>query len=129
MKTIKQTYHIKSPIERVWRALVNKNDIESWGADEAKMDDKEGAEFSLWNGDIYGKNIKVIPQKKLVQEWFAGKWDQPSIVTFELSEENGGTKIILLHDGVPDKEARDIDEGWKDYYLGPLKHYVEKNKK
>lgn len=125
MKTIKQTYLISSSIDSVWDSLVNPKTIEKWGGGPAKMSGKEGATFSLWGGDVHGKNIMVVPGKKLVQEWFGGDWEKPSIVTFNLSEENGKTKLHLLHENVPDEEEKDIDKGWKIYYLGPIKKLLE----
>jgi len=82
----------------------------------------------LWDGDIHGKNTEVIPNKKLVQEWFGGDWEKPSITTFSLSNKDGVTTIDFLHENVPDSDARSIEDGWKDYYLGPLKNYAEENK-
>ncbi len=125
MKTIIQDYHVNAPIEKVWEALVNPQDINNWGGGPAKMDDKEGTKFSLWGGDIHGTNIEVEVFKKLVQEWYGGKWEEPSIVTFKLEKDKGGTKLQLLHENVPDNEYEDIDKGWKEYYLGPLKKYLE----
>ena len=126
MKTIKQAYLIDAPIEKVWNALVVPKEIENWGAGSAKMDDKVGTKFELWGGDIHGKNTRVVKNKILEQDWYGGDWPQPSKVTFLLSEENGKTKLDLIHENVPDEEAKNIDEGWKDYYLGPLKDYLEK---
>ena len=125
MKAIRQTYHIKAPIGEVWKGLVDPKYIEGWGGGPAKMSDKVGSQFSLWGGDIYGKNIEVIANKKLVQEWFGGKWDKPSIATFALSSKNDQTTIEFTHVDVPESEYKDIEQGWKDYYLGPLKDYLE----
>ncbi len=125
MKAIRQTYHIKASTEEVWRALVDPKYIEGWGGGPAKMSDKVGSQFSLWGGDVYGKNIEVIPGKLLVQEWFGGKWNKPSIATFELSSKNEQTTIEFTHVDVPESEYKDIEQGWKDYYLGPLKDYLE----
>ena len=109
----------------MWQALVDPKDIEGWGGGPAKMDDKKGTEFSLWDGEVFGVNKEVAPYKKLVQEWYGGKWDQPSMATFSLHKEEDGTRIDFLHENVPDNEFIDIEQGWKDYYLGPLKDYVE----
>ena len=125
MKAIRQTYHIKAPITEVWKALTDTKYIDGWGGGPAKMSDKVGSQFSLWGGDIHGKNIKVIANKKLVQEWFGGKWDKPSIATFALSSKNDQTTIEFTHVDVPESEYKDIEQGWKDYYLGPLKDYLE----
>ena len=125
MKTIKQTYLINSSLGEVWKALTNPKYIDGWGGGPAEMDDKVGTKFEFWGGDIFGKNIEIIPLKKIKQEWFGGNWEKPSIVTFTLTEEKETVKIDLLHTDVPDNEARNIDEGWKEYYLGPLKKYLE----
>lgn len=125
MKTIKQTYHVHSSLQEVWKALTNPKYINGWGGGPAKMDEKIGTKFEFWGADIYGKNIEVVPKKKLVQEWFGGIWDNPSIVTFTLTQEKDKVRINLLHTHIPDNEAKDINEGWKEYYLGPLKKYLE----
>lgn len=125
MNTIKQEYLINAPVGKVWEALVNPKEIEKWGAGPAKMDDKEGFAFSLWGGDIYGTNTKVLPNQILEQDWYEGKWLEPSKVRFTLSKVGDKTKIELLHENVPDNQAEDIEDGWKRYYLGPMKDYLE----
>jgi len=125
MKTSKQNYKIDAPVAKVWKAFVDPKEIEAWGAGPAEMNDKEGSEFKLWGGDVWGKNLEVVPHKKLVQDWYGGKWEQPSKVTFTFSEVDGKTKVDLLQENVPDSEAADIDDGWKRYYLGEIKKYFE----
>jgi len=127
MKTIKQIYKIKAPVEEVWKALVDPEVISKWGGGPAKMDDKLGTKFKLWGGDIHGKNIKVEENKELRQEWYNGSWNKPSAVTFSLKETNEGTELHLLHTEVPDEEEKEIAGGWESYYLGPLKKFLEKN--
>lgn len=126
MKTIRQTYEISASVKSVWQALVDPKIIEKWGGGPANMDSKVGTKFSLWGGDIYGKNVKVSENKELVQEWLGGDWENPSKVTFILKEKGGKIELNLLHEDVPDEEEKDIDEGWKKYYLGPLKELLEK---
>ncbi|EKD62433.1 MAG: hypothetical protein ACD_52C00171G0003 [uncultured bacterium] len=125
MKIIKKVYKIKSSVEKVWDALTNPVTMDKWGANSAKMSDKQDFEFSLWNGDIWGKNTEVVSGKKLVQEWFAGKWSKPSIVTFTLSEKDGVTTLALVHTGVPEKEFDSINTGWDSFYLGEIKKLLE----
>lgn len=128
MKIIKQTYFIHAPIDTVWEALVNESVINAWGGGPAKMDDKEGTEFTLWGGSIWGTNKKVEPKKSLKQEWYSDeeqKWDKASLVTFTLYPEKNTVRLDLLHEDVPDADARNIEDGWKEYYLGPLKEYLE----
>lgn len=125
MKTISQTYEIKAPAADVWQALVDPKVIEAWGGGPAVMDDKEGTEFSLWGGSIHGKNLDVISNKKLVQDWFSEDWPEPSKATFELIAKPNGTRLEFSQVNVPDDEVDEIADGWRDFYLGPLKDYLE----
>lgn len=127
MKKINKKYLINAPVGKVWESLVNPKLIVMWGADPAEMSDREGAEFKLWGGDVHGKNTKVTVNKKLVQDWYGGDWSEPSRATFTLTEKGDKTILELVHKNVPDKDAKDIDSGWDDYYLGPMKEYLERN--
>lgn len=121
LKTFVKNYETTVPKSRVWQALVDPALIEQWGGGpDAVMSEKVGASFKLWDGSIWGKNIEVQPEKKLVQEWYGGEWAKPSIVTFELSEVEGKTLVKLTHQDVPDNEADSFDGGWDDFYMGPL---------
>lgn len=125
MKTITQTYHIHAAPKLVWQALVNPKHINAWGGGPAKMSPKVGATFTLWGGDFHGVNIEVIANKRLVQAWYERDWEEPSIAIFSLTAETTGTKLVFTQRNVPVASLKDINEGWKEYYLGPLKHYVE----
>ena len=126
MKTITTKYIIQAPAEKVWRSLVDPKLIDDWGAGPAEMSDQEGFEFKLWNGDIYGKNIQVVSEQLLIQEWTTSSWDNPSKVSFNLKEDSGKTIVDLLHEDIPDEEFEEIKNGWDQNYMGPLKEYVEK---
>lgn len=127
MKTIKQTYIINSPAFEVWKALTDIEYINSWGGGPAKMDDKKGTKFSLWDGEIWGENLEVIPNNKLVQHWYSkGELpNKPSTVTFTLTDEDGKTELEMVQKDVPDAFEKDLDNGWRDFYLVPLKNYLE----
>lgn len=90
------------------------------------MSARKGVKFSLWGGDIYGKNLKVVKEKQLVQEWYAGEWNHPSIVTIQLKLDRLGTQVDLVHKGVPKGEYDKIKKGWEEYFFGPMKKYLEK---
>lgn len=60
MKTIKQTYHIKAPVEKVWEALVNSKEIEGWGAVPAKIDDEADDITEGWKRYYLGEIKKLL---------------------------------------------------------------------
>lgn len=125
MKAVGKEYLINAPAEKVWQALVDPKVIAKWGGGPAKMDGKEGSKFSLWGGDIHGKNTKVIERKLLEQDWFSGDWKEASKVRFELKAKEQKTRLLLIHENVPQDEFDDISQGWDDYYIGPIKDLLE----
>jgi activator of HSP90 ATPase len=125
MRNLKQIYKINSPIEKVWEALTNAYIIEEWSFSPAIMKPKEETNFSLWEGTIYGKNLEVVENKKLVQEWFSGPWTKASIVSFELNDLKDVTEIILTQENIPDNEFEDIEAGWKSFYFDQIKKLLE----
>lgn len=127
MKSLKKTYKIKASKTKVWHALTNPDIIDKWGGGPAKMRGDKAYRFSLWGGDIYGTNTEADLKKGiLVQDWYAGRWDEPSIVTFTLTEKKGLTTLELSHEKIPDEEVKEINKSWDDTYLGPIKDLLEK---
>jgi activator of HSP90 ATPase len=122
---IEKTYLIDASPEKAWNALTNPLEIEGWGAGPAKMIAVEGTDFSLWGGDIYGRNVEVKEPNYLRQEWYSTGWAAPSTVEIWLTEDSGQTKLRLSQNGVPAEEVDDIDNGWDEYYLGAMKEYLE----
>ncbi len=126
MKTIKQTYIMTAPLDLVWHAFVEPEIIDQWGGGPAKMTAQVGNQFSLWGGDIHGVNTKVVDKQLLEQDWYSGhNWKQPSKVSFRFSTDHDKTLVELVHSGVPDEESKDIEQGWEDYYLGPIQELLE----
>jgi activator of HSP90 ATPase len=122
---IEKTYIIDASIDLVWDALTLVDEIGAWGAGPAIMTARAGQPFSLWGGDIHGKNTEVVAPKLLKQDWYSGDWKKPSQVEFHLVGNDYQTKIKLVQNGVPPDEREEIAVGWDDYYIGAIKSYLE----
>lgn len=116
---------ISADPEEVFTALTNPFQIELWSGYPADMKAETGYPFALWEGDIAGVNLEVIPNRLLVQEWFFGEQDEQSVVRIELKKAKGGTLLSLRHTHIPDEVYEEITEGWREYYLGSLKSMLE----
>jgi len=124
--TIHLKYHIKGSVNDVWQALVNPNAIKAWSGSTAEMEPYAGSEFNLWKGDVFGRNIEIIPKQRIVQEWYEKSWSEPSIVTFLLTPENSATNVELIQQNIPELSYEAIEFEWQDSYLGAVKDYVER---
>lgn len=111
--------------EDVFAALTNPFQIELWSGYPADMKAEAGYVFSLWEGDITGVNLEVVPNKSLVQEWFFGEQEEPSIVRITLKQQGDRTRVELSHTHIPEEVFEEITEGWREYYLGAIKGMLE----
>jgi activator of HSP90 ATPase len=120
MKDFKKYYKINTEAEILFSALTNAATIQLWTGEPAIMEPVEETEFSLWEDSIVGKNITIVPGKKLVQEWYFGETEHPSIVTIILHEEKNHTSVELRHTNIPDEIYDNITQGWNENYFGAL---------
>ena len=128
MPTIQKSYEMNATPEEVFEALVNPDLIQDWSGDEAKMGSGVGDTFSLWGGQMFGSNLEVVKNKKLVQEWCYDQWKDPSKVTFTIKVIDKKTVVDLLHEDVPEKFVNSISDGWDAYYLGAMQEMFEASK-
>src|SRR5262245_54357424 len=123
MKAIKQSYLINASPKKVFEALTKPALIKKWSGAPATMSARKGAKFSIWGGDMFGTNLEVVKDKKLVQEWCTKSFS--SKVSFTLKAKGKQTEVALLHEGVPAKVRKNYEEGWEQYYLGSIRNMFD----
>lgn len=127
MKTFKKTFKINAEPSDVYAAITNPYTIELWSGYPATMSEEPGSEFSLWEGDISGRNIMFISDHKIVQEWFFGEQEEKSLVTITINAEGGNSSVTVEHTNIPDADFADIAEGWREYYMGAIQQFLNPN--
>lgn len=125
MKDFKKYYIIPATPEEVYLALTNEATLQLWTGDKVEMVAEPGTEFSLWDGNIVGKNLAFEEGKKMVQQWYFGDQEEASIVTFKLHPHKKGTSVELLHTNIPDDAFEDIVEGWNTVYFEDLEDFYK----
>lgn len=127
MKTFKKTFRINAEPSDVYSALTNPVTIELWSGYPARMSTEPGSEFSLWEGDITGRNVEFIENRKVVQEWYFGDQPEKSIVTISITPQGEYSLVTVEHTNIPDNDFSDIAEGWKEYYIGAIIGFFNPN--
>lgn len=125
MKNIHQKHHITAPVEDVYLALTHPLTLELWTGYPAEMSTDPGSEFSLFEGEIVGKNLEFQKNSLIKQQWYFEGEPLDSIVTLTLRPEKNNTVIELLHENVPDEVFEEMDNGWKKIYFGSLKRFYK----
>lgn len=120
MKTFKKYYQLPATPEEVYLALTKPQSIQLWTGAEVEFIEEPGTEFSFWDGDIAGKNLEFEYGKKIVQEWYFGEENAPSIVTIKLHGDKKGTSLEFVQSNIPDADYDDFTAGLDEYYMGGL---------
>lgn len=128
-KTIRQTVYFDAPPHVVFEALMDTRKHATFTGSKARISRKVGGPISAWDGYISGKNLKVEPDKVIVQAWRTVEFNEgepDSKVMFHLSKKGKGTRLIFVHSNVPDRLADELSQGWHDSYWDPLKAYLQR---
>ncbi len=125
MKTFKKYYAFPAPPEEVYLAMTKAQSIQLWTGAEVEFTDEPGTEFSFWEGDIVGKNIELDYGKKIVQQWYFGEENEPSIVTIKLHPDKKGTSLEFEQTNIPDEDYDDFTAGLNEHYFGGLQDFFE----
>ena len=110
MKTIKQQVFINATPREVYEAYVDAKKHAVFTGANVKFEAKAGGKFDIWDGELIGENVKLVPGKKIVQKWRANDWPEGhySDLKIELFGEGDGrrpggrsgsegTKLKLTH--------------------------------
>ncbi len=122
-KPIHQTVIFSASPHDVYEALMDEKIHARFTGSSAKISRQVGGTFTAYDDYINGKNIELIPDQKIVQEWRAVDWEphQTSLITFEFSVVPQGTRLVFTHSGVPEGTEDDFAQGWIENYWEPIR--------
>ena len=93
----------------------------------AEITDREGDAFSLFGGRIEGRQIELVPGKRVVQAWRFGTahpsaWEPGvySTIRFTLNPAGNGTRLAIDHTGIPAEWREHISMGYPTFYQEPI---------
>ncbi len=122
-KTIKQSVEFNASPHEVFECLMDSKKHSKFSGDAAKISRSVGGKISAYSGYISGENLKLVPDKKIVQSWHASDWPNGhfSKATFALSKTKNGTRLTFTQTGVPEEFFEDISLGWYEHYWDKMK--------
>ncbi len=126
---LKQTIIIPADPEKVYDAFVNAKTHSEFTGSKATGKPVVGAEFTAWDGYIFGKNLELVKGKKIVQEWKTTDWPEgygPSRFELTFKKVKEGTQINMIHSNIPQEQKDELDEGWNEFYWTPLREYFSR---
>jgi len=127
-----------APIDKVWKAITDKDNMKQWYFDLAEFRPEVGFEFQFTGGTEENAYLhlcritEVEPGRKLTYSWRYEGYAGNSFVTFELFPEGDKTRLKLTHAGLetfpasnPDLRRENFEAGWTQIIGTNLKNYLE----
>lgn len=130
-----------APIEKVWSAITNVNEMKKWYFDVPMFKPEVGNLFSFSGGPDEGKQYlhlcevkEIVEGQKISYTWRYDGYEGNSLVTFELFKEGTKTRLKLTHDGLdtfpatnPDLARKNFEMGWTEIIGNSLSNYLAAN--
>src|SRR5258708_6652320 len=121
--TIERT--LNAPIEKVWKAITDKDQMKEWYFDLAAFEAEPGFEFEF-TGTTKEKTTylhkckvkEVVPGKRLSFSWRYDGYEGDSLVTFELFGEGEKTRLKLTHAGLETFPQNNRDFAKENFAMG-----------
>lgn len=124
--------------EIVWSALTSRDQMKAWYFDIPDFVLKEGATFNFYEPGGVKKFHhhcvvkKIIPCKILQHTWTYPDFSQgETLLTWNLEPGEGGTRVILTHEGIEnildggdDFKVDNFKDGWTEILNVMLKNHV-----
>ena len=133
------------PIHKVWQALTEPEEFKKWWGPKdftcpsSRMEARVGGKYLNCMRGPDGKEYwstgvvkEFAPEKKLVvtdsfsdaqgniksasEYGMPGDWPRELLITFELEQADGATKLKLLHEGVPEEMHDECVKGWNESF-------------
>lgn len=128
------------PVEKVWQAITDREQMKSWYFDIPDFRAERGFEFRFTAGPPEKKYlhlcrvIEVIVNRKLSYSWRYDALAGNSVVTFELFPEGKATRLKLTHEGLESFPQNDpafaresFSSGWEQLIGTSLSDHLQKS--
>ncbi|MHA1111505.1 MAG: SRPBCC domain-containing protein [Promethearchaeota archaeon] len=124
-KRIEQKILINASPHEIYEIFMDSKKHSKLTESKVTISRKVGGKFSVWEGEISGKNVALIEDKKIVQTWKSDGEDwgksRYSTITLMLEPKDKGTEINFTQEEIPESAFENVKKGWTTYYWEPLK--------
>jgi uncharacterized protein YndB with AHSA1/START domain len=117
----RDSIYVEADPDEVFQYFTRPEALVRWMGDRAVLDAQPGGEFTLFFDDrcVRGRYVEVDRPRRLVITWGreGSRQMPPFSSTLEVSfvPESQGTRVSIVHHGLPDSEAARHALGWRHY--------------
>ncbi|CEI92049.1 hypothetical protein RMCBS344292_06323 [Rhizopus microsporus] len=113
--------------KQIYEALLDPKRAVIWTrtSKSLKLSKQIGSTFELFDGNVQGVLLDLVPNKQIRQTWRLKSWPKGhfSTVTINLLNSQEGVTIHVNQTGVPAAEEESIKRNWVGYYWQSIQVY------
>jgi len=123
--SLHQEVDLPASPDRIYHLLLDSKEFAELSGMPAEIEGVAGGAFAMFGKVIYGRNVELIPNERVIQAWGDTGWGSGvySIARFELKKQGSGTRVVLDHTGFPEGSYDRLYVGWKGHYWEPMQKY------
>ncbi len=127
--TIHQEVDFKADPHIIYQVLLDSKQFSAFTGHAATIQAQAGGAITMFGGLIEGRNIELVPDRRIVQAWREASWKPGyySLVSFELMPQPPGTHLVFNQTGIAEADFGHLNEGWPIRYWKPLANYLKVN--
>ncbi len=112
--------------EKLYEILMDDAHHSEFTGADARISNEVGGTFTTYDDYATGRNLELIPGRKIVQSWRASDWPEgvESTITYQFEQDGDNAIIHFTQTGVPDNQLTAIAKGWPDFYWEPIRDYL-----
>ena len=110
---VRLTRYFDAPAAEVWAALTEFDSISRWLAPAAAIELRPGGAFELREFKIsMAGRVRSVEGERVLELVWHPEGEEPSIVRFELTPHEGGTKLVLDHRRLDERACMAYAQTW-----------------
>lgn len=119
---------ITVPVEPniIYNAWLDSKTHSAFTRSKVHISKKVGSRFTAVDGYVEGEVKQMILSKQIVMSWRTTDFPddaEDSLLTVNFENLSGATKVILVHENLPEGDGKKYRKSWKDNYFVHMKDY------
>ncbi|KAI8646862.1 activator of Hsp90 ATPase [Parasitella parasitica] len=121
--SLDKTEEFQTSAHELYETLTDARRASIWTRGHVKLTNEAGSTYEFFNGNVTGKMLELVPDKKIVQTWRLKSWPAGhySTVTLELEEGSNFVTLKMSQTDVPVGEEENVEKNWSGYYWMAIK--------
>uniref|UniRef100_A0A060T2X2 ARAD1C32252p n=1 Tax=Blastobotrys adeninivorans TaxID=409370 RepID=A0A060T2X2_BLAAD len=112
-----------APAQQLYDAFLKPEMVAAWTRSKPDISPKVGSEYTLFNGNISGKILKLEEPNHISMTWRLRDWKQGHYANLDLNfaQGSGETSLKVNWTGIPIGQEEVVQTNFDEYYVKPIK--------